>query len=409
MTTTDAWFAPASITMFEVTARASTWTFVELRDRDGLTGLAEVTWRDGEAVASRLARLANRLRGERLGSDGDVVAKLGLEPASLRQDIVLATALSGIRSAVTDALARRAGLSLGSFLRLSAGESPVVEPSRVKLYANINRALLPQPRPRPGMLPASGPVERLPDADRSPEGFAAMAKRATDAGFAALKCAPFDECRAPFKSEGLPPEARAGLERVEAAKQAVGPDRPVYVDCHSRFDLQSAVALEPQLRGSGGAWFEEPVDPLTRTDDLRRIHEASKLPLAGGEHGYSLDVFKRLLDTGALDIVMPDVKHCGGVAEAYNIGQDIESQRPGSVSLHCPSGPVSLLASAHVTAAFGGALPLEHAVFEVEWRPEVTWPRERIEKGQLALPPGAGLGAVLDYSAALAHGRQWSP
>ena len=47
----------------------------------------------------------------------------------------------------------------------------------VELYANINRSLLPN---------NDGPV------DRSPQSFLKMAKRAKDAGFKRIKCAPFD-------------------------------------------------------------------------------------------------------------------------------------------------------------------------------------------------------------------------
>jgi galactonate dehydratase len=243
-----------------------------------------------------------------------------------------------------------------------------------------------------------------------------MAGQAADAGFKAVKCAPFDECRAPFKTQGLPPEAEQGIERVRAAKDAIGPGSRLFVDCHSRFDLNSALALEPALRAAGAAWYEEPLDPIARSEDMRRIRDASQLPTAGAEHGYGLAAFKGLVGSGVLDIVMPDVKCCGGVSEAFRTGLELEGASPGSVSMHCPSGPLSLLTSAHVSAAFiaaadsgDGALPLEHAVFEVEWRHEVLWPRERIEKGDLALPAGPGLGAELDYSVILARGRKWSP
>ena len=456
---TDAWFAPRSLTCYEVKARPMTaWTFIELRDEAGLTGLAEITYGQGQdKVVSTLARLAGRLRGERLRSDADVLSKLGLRPADVAKDIVLATAVSGIRSALADALSRRAELSLADFLSLGearswpagagaaqavadvaprliqvradtwlAAPSQAASPAtarRVEIYANINRSLLPRFPEKTGMPPEPS--------DRSPDGFAAVAKRAADAGFKTVKCAPFDECRAPFKSLGRPAEAETGLERVQAAKAAIGPERRLYVDCHSRFDLASALALEPELRAAGAAWYEEPLDPLTDPDNMRRVHEKARLPIAGGEHGYGLDTFARLLRDGVVDIVMPDVKHCGGAAEAYRTGVEMERDRAmdlstgsgwlriasGCVSMHCPSGPVSLLASAHVTHAFsqvvnwggGGPLPLEHAVYEVDWRRDLLGPAERVEGGALVLPGGPGLGAGLDHSTVLAHGRKWEP
>jgi galactonate dehydratase len=234
-----------------------------------------------------------------------------------------------------------------------------------------------------------------------------MATRAVNDGFSVAKCAPFDECKAPFPGTGLPDAAENGLERVRSAKQVVGPDRTLYVDCHSRFDLGSAFELEEALRDAGAAWYEEPVDPLKNTDDLRMIHESADLPIAGAEHGYGVAVFERLIDEDVLDIVMPDVKFCGGPVEAYRIGVELESKRPGSVSMHCPSGPVSLLASAHATAAFGNVLPLEHAAYEVEWRHEVMEPFESIKDGHFLVPDGNGLGGRVDPVAVELRGEHW--
>lgn len=391
----DEWFSPASLTFQSIRVRGkSEWTFFELRDSAGQVGIAEITFTQvNEAVIGATARLANRLRGERLESDEDVLRLTRLTPADLESDRVLATAVSGLRCAVADALARTAGLPLADYIR--AIHDHRGEPSRnVQLYANINRSMLPDDR---------GPV------DRSPDAFAEQARRAVDAGFTTVKCAPFDECKAPFSASGLPFEAEAGLERVRSAKQAIGEDRTLYVDCHSRFDLGSALALEPELREAGAGWYEEPVDPLESSDDLRRIREAASLPIAGAEHGYGVDVFRRLIDTDVLDIVMPDVKFCGGPVEAYRTGRELEPAHPGSVSMHSPSGPVSLLASAHATAAFGNVLPLEHAVYEVEWRAEVLEPLERVEGGHLKLPQGPGLGAWLDRVTADKRGRRWEP
>ena len=83
--------------------------------------------------------------------------------------------------------------------------------------------------------------------------------------------------------------------------------------------------------------------------------------------------------------------------------------RGGGVSLHSPSGPISLLASAHVTAAVDGALPLEHAVHEVDWRADLIEPVERIQNGRLLLPSSAGLGAALNEKLVRCHGRLWRP
>ena len=108
-----------------------------------------------------------------------------------------------------------------------------------------------------------------------------------------------------------------------------------------------------------------------------------------------------------MKIIMPDVKYCGGAAVAARAGR-AAIDAGGGVSLHSPSGPVSLLASGHVTASVAGAMPLEHAVHEADWRADLLSPPERVENGRLHLPPGAGLGAGLDWDELRRRGRAWS-
>ena len=79
----------------------------------------------------------------------------------------------------------------------------------------------------------------------------------------------------------------------------------------------------------------------------------------------------------------------------------------GDVSLHSPSGPVSLIAGGHATAAMPGAIHLEHAVYEADWRAELVLPHERVEDGRLWMPDGAGLGATLNETIVERYGRYW--
>ena len=135
-----------------------------------------------------------------------------------------------------------------------------------------------------------------------------------------------------------------------------------------------------ELAQLGVGWFEEPVQPRTAAAELASIARQVPLPVAGGESGYGCAFFDRLPRQRRVSIIMPDIKHCGGVGEAVRAGRSA-LHRGGAFSLHSPSGPISLLASAHATAAVPGALPLEHAVGEVDWRAGLITPAERIEGG----------------------------
>ena len=371
----------------------TTWVFAVLGDGEGASTTVEVTSGGSEQVIDALAGMVEELHATGVtdeGQEGKVEELLGLTRHRLREDAVLATAVSALRSAAAQLAAARSGTSLHRFL--GAGPTDSVE-----LYANINRG--------------------LHATDRTPDAFERAAARAAREGFRSFKCAPFDEVsssasafrmfrRSAFR---VLRQMELGLQRVAAVRRAIGPDARLLVDCHSRFSKDTAPTAARELDTFGVGWFEEPVQPTTSGDDLAVIARDAPMAVAGGESGYGVEFFNGLLhEEQPAAIVMPDVKYCGGVAEAVRAGRSAIGRR-GGVSLHSPSGPISLLASAHVTAAVDGALPLEHAVHEVDWRADLIEPAERIEGGRLFLPPGPGLGAALNAELVRRYGRHWTP
>ena len=361
----------------------STWTFAVISDGEGNSTTVEITAGGGSRnVADALAGMVSELRSEDVQDESQAERLLGLTAADLRRDKVSATAMSGLRNAVAQLSAMRAGVSLAESLGAERAES-------VPLYANINRSLFATPR--------------------APADFARVAGRAARAGFRVFKCAPFDEVIPPSSPDRILDEAALGLARVRAAREAIGPDARLLVDCHSRFEEDTAPLIVEELRKLDVAWFEEPVQPTADAEVLARIARSAPMPVAGGESGYGADFFDELLDSEAVSIIMPDVKYCGGVGEAVRAGRSAVASGKG-FSIHCPSGPISLLASAHATLAVGGAMNLEHAVYEADWRAELITPTERVEDGRLWFPPNApGLGATLNWELVRRFGRVWEP
>ena len=365
-----------------VVSEVTTWTFVEFYDEEGVIGLAEITCGENTAEAVRLtAELAGRLKGRELAGESDVEGMLGLTVADMQGSMALATTVSGLRTAVSELRARKRDVTLTEELGGEPQES-------ILLYANINRHLLTR--------------------DRSPASFGRAAEYAVSQGFGIVKCAPFDGVGPPSTREKILDDARMGIERVAAVRAAVGPDVTVLVDCHSRFERHTAPLVAEQLAKSNIGWFEEPVEPTEDAEGLAEIAGEVSMITAGGESGYGREFFGAIVECGALNVVMPDVKHCGGLAEARASGLAAMAAG-GEVSLHSPTGPVSLIGGGHATAAMPGAIHLEHAVYEADWRAEVVLPYERVDSGRLWMPEGAGLGAVLNEDVVKRYGRYWEP
>ena len=216
MTVSGVWFVPTELSFSAIHVRADTeWVQVSMGDGSGTVGQGEITSTQLQRdVSPVVARLANSLRGQRLVDDSDVVKLNKLVAGQLENDQILATAVSGLRCAVADALAQRAQLPLVDYLRELYDHRGTAE-REVQLYSNINRSMLPDD---------DGPV------DRSPDSFAAVARRVMQAGFSTAKCAPFDECQAPFNTNGLPGETEMGLDRIRDAQAIIRPERTLLVD-----------------------------------------------------------------------------------------------------------------------------------------------------------------------------------
>ncbi len=374
-------FEPIRLDRVEFAAVVATpwteWTFARLHATSGAS--ADVELGSDRIVSRLLADQVSVLRGAAIAGEADVITMLGVDEARLKDSLSSATAMGALRSGVIILQAMENGITLTERL---GGKSQVSVP----LYANINRSLF---------------ATRRTVAD-----FAKAAERAVTDGFRAVKCAPFDEVGSHHRSKEAVRQAEMGIRRVAAVRAAVGPSVAVMVDCHGRFDIDSAVIVGDKLGELGIEWFEEPIRP--NRDPFGSAQIASRVPMtvAGGEMGYGKELFASLIRNGAVNVIMPDVMYCGSVSVAVRAG--IAAVNTGSgVSLHSPSGPVSLLTGGHATAAISGAMPLEHAVHEVDWRADLLTPPERIEHGRLQLPPSPGLGANLNWDLLRRIGRVW--
>ncbi|WP_420393042.1 mandelate racemase/muconate lactonizing enzyme family protein [Acuticoccus sp.] len=356
--------ASASVHEATVTAR-TTWRFVRLTTQAGEAGIGEFTFEPAPAdVGERMTRAAEALIGAR--ADRSALAVLG--------DLVHggfgpATLYSALEQALTDLEARAAGLPLVRHLG-------VAEARGVPLYANINRRTV----------------------SRTPEGFAGSARAAKEAGFSCMKLAPFDGltpalCGTP-EGERLIAE---GLARVEAVAAAV-PQAAVMVDCHWRFTEDAAHEVVPLLEQAGVVWFE---CPLAETADavpaLARLREAANargMRLAGLETMTGWAGFAPFVEGRAYDVVMPDIKHCGGHAALIEIAERAAACGVAT-SAHNPSGPIAHAHSLHVTPRLPGVEPLEVQFDETPRFDELTTPPPPRRSGTSSLPDGLGLGLTL--------------
>lgn len=129
----------------------------------------------------------------------------------------------------------------------------------------------------------------------------------------------------------------------------------------------------------------------------RRIKETTSTPIGTGENLYNLWAFRNYLEIGALDAVLLDVVHCGGILQAKKIAALAEAYHL-PVCPHNPNSPLSTIISAHFCATIPNFLVLEYYAPEREpsWRDKIMYPVLKVVDGYLELPTGPGWGVEID-------------
>jgi L-rhamnonate dehydratase len=183
---------------------------------------------------------------------------------------------------------------------------------------------------------------------------------------------------------------------VARAREVVGDDVEIMLDCYMAFDVEYTVRLAERLRPYRLKWIEEYLIP----EDLEgHVAVRQRLPwqtLATGEHMYTPWPFRYLIEHRAVDILQPDIFWVGGLTPCRHIAQ-MANDAGLLVILH--GGAMNPFGQ-HLTCAMpnmpwgeffiGSApgVPLE----ELGWLPGTQLPKE----SYVALGRGPGFGLEID-------------
>jgi L-lyxonate dehydratase len=146
---------------------------------------------------------------------------------------------------------------------------------------------------------------------------------------------PLDELEAEakrYKKEGYkamklrfgwgPTDGAEGMQRnvdlVRTVREAVGDGIDVMADAYMGWTLDYAKRMLPLLEPFHLRWLEEPVIP----DDIHGYAELKsygRVPIAGGEHEFTIYGFRELLEARAVDYIQFDTNRVGGISQARKI------------------------------------------------------------------------------------------
>jgi len=143
------------------------------------------------------------------------------------------------------------------------------------------------------------------------------------------------------------------IERLKAVRNAVGDSLTLMVDANQAFGVNEAIRRGKAYERYDIYWFEEPtVD--SDINDYAEIASALSIPVATGEWIYHLDIFQKLIQKKAADIIQPDVCRVKGITEWIKIAEYAKNYE-------IPVAPhFNMELHTHLTCAFSNGLTVEH-------------------------------------------------
>ena len=199
----------------------------------------------------------------------------------------------------------------------------------------------------------------------APEKMAEKAKEDLKIGFKAVKF-DIDDARDPNKYDRYnwtvsTPELQRMVDQITAVREAVGPNIDICVDCHGRFDEPSGHKIAKAMEPLNLMWLEEPV-PAEVPEAYKRIKESTTTPICAGENHYLTYGFRRMLEIGAVDVIMPDLQKAGGLGEGQRIAS-LANTYYIPFAPHMVASLLGAMSSAHVCAAVPNFLILEWQIY----------------------------------------------
>ncbi len=130
------------------------------------------------------------------------------------------------------------------------------------------------------------------------------------------------------------------VERIDAARDALGSGISLLVDANNAYDRMTALKMGRALEKRDIFWFEEPLSP----DDLEGCAELRRridVPIAVGENEYTRFGFQALIHAGAAEIFNADAMILGGITEWRRVAAIAQANHirlapHGDQGLHVP-------------------------------------------------------------------------
>jgi len=367
------------------------WVLLKVVTDEGIVGLGE--WAPGVGEP-RLRQLRSLL----IGQDPCNINRLHHTGQPQRGLWAMGGLGAGVEIALWDILGKRSGLPLWQLLGGKLRD-------RVRIYCDCHSGAFWTPEDyarRWREVRESGEL----DPAYEPEAYAAMATQMVAEGFTAIK---FDvDVANPWKLDvydrSISRREHAHIiDVLESVRDAIGPYVDLAVDLHGSFNMADALRICKDVEHLDLLWLEDPVRwEWGNVDVMRKICMQTETPICTGELLYGAKPHRDLVESGACDMLEPDIPRSGGPIEIRRIAELAEMHYM-SIAPHNMTSPITAIAAAHICATIPNFLALEYHSHNIPLWSTMLDVGHPIDAGYITLPDGPGLGVGLNEDEIRAH------
>ena len=330
-------------------ARSVPAAVARLRTDDGLEGLGHAMPLYGKnfrALAVAVQELAEQTIGQDPRRPEHVYQQIAPSPAGG----IVTMAAAAVDVAIWDLAAKAAGQPLW---RLLGGFR-----DRVPAYASLRLGR-----------------------DKRPDELPPIARSLVEQGFRAMKT-----------NLGPDTSVDVAVNRIRGVREAIGSGVRLMVDVNSLWTPATAIRVGHALEEFELTWIEDPA-PTAGLEGLAAIRQALRTPVMAGETLFGMHAFRPLFESGAVDLVMPDIMRVGGITPYLKVAHLAEA-----FGIPCASHLMP-----EISCQVVGAVPNGFIVEYVPYATKLFRNCPILQDGDLVLTDRPGHGLELDEAFAKAH------
>ena len=222
-----------------------------------------------------------------------------------------------------------------------------------------------------------------------------LAKELLAEGIGGMKIWPFDTYAEKNDGADITEEdLKKGLIPLQKVRDAVGEKISLMLELHALWSPVAAKKIFEATKDLNLTWIEDPIYP-DLLDDYAILRSKGYAPIAHGETVTSMVRVETLLKNDYIDVLTLDLGWCGGFTQGIKFTKATKKYGK-SIAPHDCSGPIGLIAGAHLSTASDNALVQESSRASLRtWYPMIVTTLPTITDGKIKLGQESGLGTDL--------------